>query len=199
LARLPRRRSVSHKAKLWPLLLPALTIISSSLAVRKEPLTKGRSVMANKKQVAQLKQGVEAWNQWRRENPKIRPDLSRAVLIRATLSGADLRRTNLIDADLSYADLCGAQMMGAKLREATLRGAELRKADLRRADLRQADLFGANLSGADLSQASLSGADLDCVNLRGTGLNAAVLSRLAHSHNWGAAVRPGVSGALTVP
>ena len=44
--------------------------------------------MANKKHVARLKQGVEAWNQWRRENPKIRPDLSRAGLIRASLSGA---------------------------------------------------------------------------------------------------------------
>jgi hypothetical protein len=43
--------------------------------------------MANKKHVARLKQGVEAWNQWRRENPKIRPNLSRADLIRASLRG----------------------------------------------------------------------------------------------------------------
>jgi hypothetical protein len=47
-----------------------------------------RSFMASKKHVARLRQGVEAWNQWRRENPKICPDLSRAVLIRASLSGA---------------------------------------------------------------------------------------------------------------
>ena len=71
--------------------------------------------MASKKHVARLRQGVDAWNQWRRENPKIRPDLSGAVLIRAHLSGADLRRTNLIGADLSHADLCGAQMARAKL------------------------------------------------------------------------------------
>ena len=69
--------------------------------------------MASKKHVARLRQGVEAWNQWRRENPNIRPDLSGAILIRANLSGADLRRTNLIDADLSHADLCGAQMARA--------------------------------------------------------------------------------------
>src|SRR3954453_14551131 len=81
--------------------------------------------MASKKHVARLRQGVEAWNQWRRENPTIRPDLSRAVLIRAHLCGADLRRTNLIDANLSHADLCGAQMAGVSLRKATLRGAEL--------------------------------------------------------------------------
>jgi len=43
--------------------------------------------MANRKHVAQLKQGVDAWNQWRRANPKIRPNLFRADLIRASLSG----------------------------------------------------------------------------------------------------------------
>ena len=32
--------------------------------------------MASKKHVARLRQGVDAWNQWRRENPKICPDLS---------------------------------------------------------------------------------------------------------------------------
>lgn len=32
--------------------------------------------MANKKHIKILKQGVDAWNQWRRENPNIRPDLS---------------------------------------------------------------------------------------------------------------------------
>src|SRR5215203_6713785 len=65
--------------------------------------------MANKKHVARLKQGVEAWNQWRRENPKIRPNLSRADLIRASLRGADLRRTNLGEADLSHS--CGVAML----------------------------------------------------------------------------------------
>jgi uncharacterized protein YjbI with pentapeptide repeats len=68
--------------------------------------------MANKKHVAQLKQGVEAWNQWRRENPKTRPNLSRAGLIRASLRGADLRRTDLSKADLSHADLRGRRCRG---------------------------------------------------------------------------------------
>jgi hypothetical protein len=43
--------------------------------------------MANDEHVALLKQGVDAWNAWRRYNPDIRPDLSEA-----NLSGADLRR-----------------------------------------------------------------------------------------------------------
>ena len=61
--------------------------------------------MANRKHVALLKQGVEAWNAWRRAHPKIRPNLFRADLTRASLSGADLRRTNLGRASLRYADL----------------------------------------------------------------------------------------------
>jgi uncharacterized protein YjbI with pentapeptide repeats len=133
--------------------------------------------MANRTHVARLKQGVEAWNQWRRDNPKIRPNLSRADLIRASLRGADLRRTNLGKADLSHADLRGAQMSGADLQGAALRGAELIRADLRRADLRGADLFGANLRGADVSYANLSRADLDYANLRGTGLSKSGLTQ----------------------
>src|SRR3954471_15623845 len=149
--------------------LHALIIIVSSLAVFKETNPRGRgSFMASKKHVARLRQGVDAWNQWRRENPKICPDLSGAVLIRANLSGANLRRTNLGAVDLSHADLCGAQMARAKLSQATLRGAELIAADLRRVDLRHADLFGANLSGADLSEANLNGVDLNYANLHPT-------------------------------
>ena len=45
--------------------------------------------MANDEHVAMLKQGVDAWNAWRRENPHIRPDL-----LGADLSGADLRRAD---------------------------------------------------------------------------------------------------------
>ena len=46
--------------------------------------------MANKKHVALLKQGVEAWNQLRRENPNARSNLSRANLHKARLRDADL-------------------------------------------------------------------------------------------------------------
>ena len=31
--------------------------------------------MANEEHLAILKQGVKAWNKWRRENPMIEPDL----------------------------------------------------------------------------------------------------------------------------
>jgi uncharacterized protein YjbI with pentapeptide repeats len=103
-------------------------------------------------------QGVDAWNQWRIENPTTRVNLSGANLSGANLSGADLREADLIEADLSWADLREANLI-----EADLSWADLGEANLREADLREADLREANLSGADLREANLSGADLKSV------------------------------------
>ena len=69
--------------------------------------------MANDEHVALLRQGVDAWNAWRDQNPDIRPDLSDAYLV-----GAELRAAHLRDADLS-----GTKLMQALLCEADLRQA----------------------------------------------------------------------------
>lgn len=62
--------------------------------------------MADEEHVGILRQGVEAWNKWRLENPEVIPDLNRAKLSDANLSGADLNGatlgwTILADLDLS--------------------------------------------------------------------------------------------------
>src|SRR3954451_3164280 len=95
---------------------------------------RGRS-MANKEHLARLKPGVEAWNQWRRENPDARPDLSQANLVGAHLVEADLSGTNLFWADLAYANLHNADFSRANLFAANLCGANLRKTILHDADL----------------------------------------------------------------
>jgi len=94
--------------------------------------------MANEEHVAILKKGVAAWNEWRRENPDIRPNLS----------GANLRRAHLYGADLSGADLSRADLSVAGLSGADLSGADLSRADLSEAPLVSADLTGANLTGS---------------------------------------------------
>jgi hypothetical protein len=109
--------------------------------------------MANPDHIARLKQGVEAWNAWRREGADLIPDLSGITL--ATLNGMDLSEVNLFMADLSRATLIGANLEGAYLPGADLRGATLSGADLRGADLRMAILFKTNLSEASLRGASL--------------------------------------------
>jgi Pentapeptide repeats (8 copies) len=114
-----------------------------------------RPAMANKEHVAKLKEGVTAWNAWRKENPDIQPDLSGANLSDARLWGAVLK-----DANLSGADLRGAAFNGGDLSKTNLRGADLRGAHLRDANLSWADLRGADLEAATLVDVDLTGADL---------------------------------------
>ena len=127
--------------------------------------------MANDEQLKILRSGPDAWNEWRSNNRRTTPDLSRAAL-----SGAELR-----EAHLNGADLDGAILYRAKLNRANLSGANLRGADLRSANLFGADLIGNNLwdaelSGADLSGAELDGADLARVDLSGANLRGAHLN-----------------------
>jgi uncharacterized protein YjbI with pentapeptide repeats len=46
--------------------------------------------MANEKQLAILKQGVEVWNKWGKHNPNIWNDLSKSDLVKVNLSGANI-------------------------------------------------------------------------------------------------------------
>jgi uncharacterized protein YjbI with pentapeptide repeats len=154
--------------------------------------------MADEKLLALLKQDVDAWNEWRKDNPDVlRPDLreadlSEANLVRdeyignmrittaADLSGADLSSANLSNANLSWADLSEASLSGANLYSAglirvNLSGANLNGADLHGADLSEADLSWANLRDADLHRADLREAKLKEANLKGANLSEADL------------------------
>jgi uncharacterized protein YjbI with pentapeptide repeats len=59
--------------------------------------------MANEDHLARLREGVDAWNQWREANRDIQPDLGGAQL-----GGADLAKVDLSNTDLSWANLFGA-------------------------------------------------------------------------------------------
>ena len=153
--------------------------------------------MANEEHLKILKQGVDAWNQWRKQNPEIVPDLSDTDLSRANLKGVQLSGAYLVRADLSRAqlgktDLSGANLAGAGLVEANLieanlsgahlYGAELSRAnlvrvDLRRATLIEAILIGANLIRANLTRAALTSAILFKADLIGANLSRAILRK----------------------
>lgn len=137
--------------------------------------------MANPDHVEILKQGVEAWNRWRKKNPWTQPDLCNARLTgvklfynlnlsEAELSGADLSDATLIMADLSGANLSKADLCRADISSASLAGATLSQAFLFGAKLTDTDLSTANLSKANLSKASLAGADLSRSTLLGANL-----------------------------
>ncbi len=140
--------------------------------------------MANEEHLKILKQGVNVWNQWREDHPKVKPDLRKVVFYNVTkhrnssgysrlrvervgdnLRGANLssaklsevnfRRVDLSNANLSNADLSNSILSEAKLEGANLVNAKFKSANLRGIDMRKALLYGANFQKADLSSANL--------------------------------------------
>ena len=128
--------------------------------------------MANSEHVNRLlNEGVEAWNEWRREEGKG----VRAGLRGANLTEADLEGVRLTGADLREAHFAGAILFKADLQEAILFKADLQEANLIAAYLSGADLRGAYLAGADLREAHVTGANLGGADLSGANLIAAYL------------------------
>jgi len=123
-----------------------------------------------------IKQGLEAWNQWRRDNPEVKPRLAAADLRRCELQAYDLHDAELVAANLERADLEAANLAGADLRGANLQGANLNSADLSGADLESALLSRASLGGATLRRANLSYAVLGSAILFYTNLEKANLT-----------------------
>jgi uncharacterized protein YjbI with pentapeptide repeats len=128
------------------------------------------SAMANAGHFDLVRDTVDRWNDWRRKNTRLVPDLA----------GADLSGLDLTGANLAKADLSGARLGGVKLAGANLSRAKLFRADLSLADLNRASLFKANLSQADLAGAVLDGGDLSGAflvraNLSGASLRGACL------------------------
>jgi uncharacterized protein YjbI with pentapeptide repeats len=108
---------------------------------------------------ALLNQGVDVWNRWRTENPRVSPWLSNRYLGRLDLSNIRLGFTDLRYATLEGANLHRADLSAANLRHANLDGARLTDADLIGTDLSFATLRGAILLGANLSGATVRGSD----------------------------------------
>jgi len=106
---------------------------------------------------------VKAWNQWRKENPEILPDLSGAFL-----DSEDLREVNFNDANLSEAQLSLANLFRADLIRVNLEGADLQATDFRDADLSDANLRSTYLGGTNLTGAWLYGTDFNEATLNGT-------------------------------
>lgn len=137
--------------------------------------------MADPKHVEILKQGVEAWNNWRNSNHYLRPDLRGIDLQGVDTHGAYLAETDLSRVDFSGRDLSGALLYEADFTEAKFNGTNLTKADLRssnlfRADLIKATMEGAELQAADFRQAYLMGANLKGIYMGGVDFSAAALA-----------------------
>ena len=140
--------------------------------------------MADEEHLAILKQGVEVWNAWRRQHPKVpRPNLGGADLFRARLDGANfaraildsanlararLHQTSLTSAFLAYTNFAGAFLTGASLKGAILYETILVDIDLSRCeDLEGCIHYGPSI--IDIRTLQRSG-PLPLAFLRGVGL-----------------------------
>jgi uncharacterized protein YjbI with pentapeptide repeats len=122
--------------------------------------TKELKFVPNPEQLSLLKQGVDVWNAWRKDNPEAIPYLNEANLSGMNLRKANFCRSFLQFANLENTDLTGADLRQAKLYTANLIGARLDGADLSNADLEfsfmdRARCIGANFAGAELGDAVL--------------------------------------------
>lgn len=159
--------------------------------------------MANPQHVAKLKEGVAAWNAWRRAFPHVKPDLRdvnftdvkafsgtplwaphelwsfdakrKVERTGVVLDGVDFSDADLTEADLSSVRLANASLRNARCEWARFRNAWLKTADLSNAQLRYADFYDANLAEASLNGARLFRANLSRVYFRDTDLTHANL------------------------
>ncbi|ESA37310.1 low-complexity protein [Leptolyngbya sp. Heron Island J] len=131
--------------------------------------------MANEEHLKILKQGVDAWNRWYKDNPEALPKIVGSNFVGSLTHGADLNGSDLNNTKLKGSYLIGVQLIGANLNDVDLRGADLRGANLSDANLSDANLSGANLSDANLGYANLSDANLSDANLSGANLDGANL------------------------
>jgi len=136
--------------------------------------------MANEEHLRVFGYGAKLWNEWRKVNREVKPDLRNAGLIgidiaRADLSGADLSGAKLCEATLISADLRETKLMNVDLREADLTGSNLKNSDLQAADLSGIDLTGANLTEANFANTDLRWADFSSADLSGIDITEATL------------------------
>lgn len=137
--------------------------------------------MLNPYHLEMVRQGAEAWNQWKVDSQVTNPELSGADLSEVdftgySLAGSNLCEANLCRAVLSEADLSGGNLSMAYLIEANLFRANLSEANLVRSNMAKANFFGADLTKANLSDANLSGANFTMADLATTNLTKANLS-----------------------
>jgi hypothetical protein len=130
--------------------------------------------MANPEHLKILKQGVEVWNRWRRDNPLVEPDLSQLVFIRENLT--ELDGINLERALLSQASVLNASLKGAKMRAAMLSCARFAASDFTDADMSSTQLtltkfhstimIRTNFEGASFHQTFMHEVDLANASLK---------------------------------
>lgn len=134
------------------------------------------NLVPNRSHLRELRRGAKSWNEWRRRNHAVLPNLRGASLApgidlyKADLSEADLTGATLEKANLGRALLYASTLVGSSLKGANLHGAQFDHSDLSDANLAEAELVaatftGAILSGTKFTNSLLGSTSLDAVDL----------------------------------
>lgn len=128
---------------------------------------------------------VTLWNDWRKKNPEVQPDLRHACFDECRLYGINLNNAILIGASFDGAHLLKATFNNARLNKSSFKfvaayGAEFKNAKcnkvaFERADLRGADFTSANLKNTEFRNADLEEAKMHGANLKGATMENAIL------------------------
>ncbi len=124
-----------------------------------------------------IRKGSIVWNDWRKSNPSVIPDLTGIDLEGNILNNFNFQEVKLSRAKMNSTNLFGSCLCGAILKKADLRKADLGKTDLSGADLTDTRMQYTNLIHSDLSDSNLSGSNLSWANLRSTNLRGTNLSQ----------------------
>lgn len=101
-----------------------------------------------------LRQGSAIWNQWRDDNPDIRPELEHVDLREKVLRGFNFTRCNFKFAKFSNATLVEVQFDDSNLSLSNFRNAEILETNFISANLRDAEFFETKLIMTDFHRAS---------------------------------------------
>jgi uncharacterized protein YjbI with pentapeptide repeats len=143
--------------------------------------------VADEAQVKLLKEnGVEAWNEWRKRNPEIEPNIRNANFVGAELSGVDFSGADLRGADFSGGNLSQTNLSRALLFGATFGNSysvdsvdqepgtrairvawntDLSGANFRGTHLGWVDFADVKIDGADFSDCFMTGVTFGNINL----------------------------------
>ncbi|GAB4536089.1 MAG: hypothetical protein Tsb0014_23560 [Pleurocapsa sp.] len=127
--------------------------------------------MANSDHEMIINMGVKVWNQWRKDNPKVKPDLSKADIKVRNLSGANFSHTDffetfLINKNFSKANFQKASLDFAQTRHSNFENTNFKEASFVGTSMREANLYCANLNGACFREARLFDANFSKTNLQ---------------------------------
>jgi uncharacterized protein YjbI with pentapeptide repeats len=111
--------------------------------------------MAKEEHLKILDKGVGEWNNWRKNNPDLVPDLMKTDLEGKDFRKINFSKTNLNGVNFRLSNLGWANLIDAELNGIDFLGTSLISADLSRSEIIGSEFFGANLWNANFTSTGL--------------------------------------------